>query len=34
MRKYLQMLMTQEHRPAAAPLLDLILAGVKPGLLM
>ena len=34
MRKYLQILMTHEHRPAAAPLLDLMSAGVKPGLLM
>jgi hypothetical protein len=34
MRKYLQMLTTQEQRPAAALDLDLMLSGVKPGLLM
>jgi hypothetical protein len=31
MRKYLQMLMTHDERPAAAEDLDLMLSGVNPG---
>jgi hypothetical protein len=31
MRKYLQILMTQAHKPAAAEDLERMLSGVKPG---